>query len=320
MTIGIGIIGTGSIADDCHAPAVKALEGLTLRGVLSRNTATGISFLKKHAGPDSAAYTEIDSFLADDRIEAVIIASPDRLHAPHALACLLAKKHVLLEKPMAISCADAESLVSTAQTTNRRLAVGFHLRQHAGHRALHKKVTEEKSLGTIRHIRAMWAFPQQNADNWRTGKDLGKWWSLAAVGAHCLDLVRWLANDDDDWSSFSSITANNVWVGPHDETAIIAAQLRSGPTVEVVSSVQFGPRSCLEIYGTNGSAICENTFGRRGAGAITLNGETLDFAVESPFVEQLRQLKQGIETGLDACADGTIGLRNVKDLLLVQDL
>jgi 1,5-anhydro-D-fructose reductase (1,5-anhydro-D-mannitol-forming) len=320
MELRVGIIGTGSIADDCHAPAVSAVDGLSLSAVVSRQEASGRAFLNRHQAARGQVFDSVEGMCAADAVDLVIIASPDRLHASQAALCLEAGKHVLLEKPMAVSLSEAERLVALAEEKNRKLAVGFHLRHHNGHKALFDRVVAKKEIGQIRHIRSIWAFPQPNDENWRAKTELGKWWSLAAVGSHCIDIARWFSEDMDEWLSFNSTVARNLWGGPHDETAMIAAQLKCGTTVDAMSSVQIGPYSRLEIFGSDGTAFCDDTFGRKGAGRIAVNGEALEFKVEPPFVEQLRQFRRSIDGAEEPCADGAVGLRNVRDLIKIQDV
>lgn len=309
----IGIIGTGNIAATAHAPAIAAIPEATLVAVLSRDQITGSDFLQKHGDGGGDAYTTLENFVADPNIDLVIICSPDRLHFEQAKACLLAGKHVLLEKPLTTSESEAAELVQIAQDKELVLAVGFHLRSHVGHRLLFEAV-RGGAIGKLRHVRTIWAFPQKHDSNWRAKGELTNWWSLSAVGSHCIDLVRWFAQDQDDWGQFSTTIANNVWHGPNDETAVVTAQLASGPTVEVVSSVQFGPFNRIELFGDRGSVICEGTMGREGAGTISINGQSLAFDPVVPFVEQLHDIIHCIETSKTPRAGGEVGLRSVKDL------
>jgi len=314
--IKIGIISTGGIADTAHAPAINAVEGTFLAAVLSRDESKGRDFLQKHGSETGNVHTSLEAFVDDPDIDLAVICSPDGLHAQQAKACLKAGKHVLLEKPMALSLEDATELVELAEQNNLKLAVGFHLRSHNGHLALRQRIVEQEEIGAVRHIRAIWAFLQSDDSNWRAKDELTKWWSLSAVGSHCIDLTRWFGNDQDDWKSFSVTTANNLWDGPHDETAIITGQLQSGSTVEIVSSVQFGPYNRIEIFGETGMAVCESTMGRDGGGEIRINNELVPFEIEAPFINQLKDMTECIRTGKDPRANGLAGVRSVKDLLL----
>src|SRR5882724_399140 len=271
LSVGIGIIGTGNIADNGHAPAIKELAGVKLVAVLSRDQIRGREFLAKHHSLDAVVHTSLQSFASDPTIDIAIVCSPDRLHVSHVAACLEAEKNVLVEKPLTTSLEDAQMLVKLADAKNLTLATGFHLRSHVGHRALYARIADGKEIGSLRHIRVIWGFPQADDSNWRAREYLALWWSLAAVGSHCIDLVRWFGSDMKDWKQFFSVISNDVWHGPHDETAMIAGQFSSGVTVEIVSSVQFGPYTRIELFGNKGTAICEDTLGRKGAGDITIN-------------------------------------------------
>ena len=315
--LGVGIIGTGGIANTAHAPAITILDRTELVAVLSRDEERGKAFLDQHSAQDATAHTLLNSFVDDQRIDLVIVCSPDSLHAEQAEACLNNGKHVLVEKPMTIDTNQANAIVSLANEKHLTLSTGFHLRSHNGHQLLHEKLLDHGDIGNVRHIRATWAFPQQDDSNWRAKEDLTKWWSLSAVGSHCIDLVRWFADDMEDWNSFKSVTANNIWSGPHDETTVIAAQTRSGITAEIVSSVQFGPYNRLEIFGDKGFAVCEGTMGREGAGKISINGSAIEFEVHNPYVSQLSDVVECMETGKNPRANGLVGLRSVKDLSLV---
>ena len=148
----IGIIGSGGLADQWLAPAFAGLDGACLWSVLSRDIKSATAFAVKHGlKAQQPAFDNIDSFLADPELDAVIIASPDTLHASQALACVKAGKHVLVEKPMTTSSADAQSLIAAAAAANVRLAVGYHLRFHAGHRLLRQAIIDGK-LGAVRHM------------------------------------------------------------------------------------------------------------------------------------------------------------------------
>ncbi len=318
-TIGVGIIGTGSIANSCHGPVVNAVKDTSLVAVLSRDESKGKEFLIKCGEGNSTTHTSLDSFLRDPNIAVVIICSPDRLHAEQALACLKAGKHVLIEKPMATNGEDAQELVKLADAKNLTLAVGFHLRSHNGHRELYSRVVEKKEIGELRHIRAVWAFPLPDDSNWRAKSDLGKWWSLAAVGAHCIDLTRWFGDDMNDWKQFAPVISTDLYNGPHDETAVIAGQLSSGTTVEIVSTIKFGPYQRVELFGSEGIALCENTLGRVGGGEVTINNNRVEFEPVVPFINQLEDIVESIRTGNKPRANGLIGLRSVKDLLLAHD-
>jgi len=313
--IGVGIIGTGGIADTAHAPAVESNTRTELRAVLSRSTESGEAFKRKHGSNSTKIYQHIEDFLTDKDVQLIIICSPDGSHYSQALASLKAGKHVLLEKPMTTSVEEAQILCDISTKNNLLLAMGFHIRAHQGLRLLKEKLQTENVIGDIRHIRVIWAFPQKDDSNWRTKEEFTKWWSLSAVGSHCLDIARWFTNDMEEWQKFNSIISNNIWGGPHDESAQINAQFQNGITADIMSSVQFGPYNRIEIFGENGIVLCDGVLGREGTGSISINGQNLEYQTTNPFSTQLDRVIDSLESGMKPFAEATDGLRGVEDLV-----
>ena len=315
--IRIGIIGTGSIADDQHAPAISNIKNAELVAVLSRDEKKGKSFLKKHLSRNGTVHTSLKSFSSDSNIDLVIICSPDKLHYTQALACLKSKKHVLIEKPFSTKIRDGIKLEKLANKNNLILKTGFHLRYHNGHSKLYDEIVNKKVLGKLRHIRILWAFHMKNNTNWRAKQEVGKWWSLSAIGAHCIDLTRWYGQDMNDWKQFNSTISTDIYKGPHDETAIISGEFKSGVTVEITSTIQFGPYAMLEIFGEKGYATCKDTLSRNGGGEIYINNKKLNFKTENPFKNQLSNIIKLINSNEKTSSESNSnsGSRSVKDLL-----
>jgi predicted dehydrogenase len=310
----IGIIGTGGIAKASHGPALKRLRGAGLHSVLSRDRERAEDFARNYGAMSTApAHTELSHFLADPDLDAVLIASPDRLHAPQAIAAMRAGKHVLVEKPMATSMPEAREMVRTAAEEKVHLGVAFHLRWHAGHRKLREAILAG-ALGQLSHIRVHWTF-LADPTNWRTGMQLGRWWSLAANGPHCVDLTHWFGSEAGEVVEAHAVIARERHRGPHDETALSALRFENGLTADITTSVLFESESRLELYGTKGSAQCVATLGRHGSGRIFLNGEPLFFEPESPFLGELQDFVGAIHHGSKPEVDGEAGLENTRILL-----
>jgi len=186
------MIGTGRIADTRLAPALSLVEDAVLWSVLSRDPGRGAAFAARHGAlAPRPAHDHLGRLLEDPDLDGVIIATPDGLHAEQALAALEAGKHVLVEKPMATRVAGAVAMVEAAAVRDLRLGVAYHLRWHAGHRLMARRI-REGLLGELRHARVQWTWPAQDDANWRAHDEVGRWWSLAGVGTHCLDLIRWI--------------------------------------------------------------------------------------------------------------------------------
>jgi predicted dehydrogenase len=313
MTVRFAVIGPGNIADKRLAPALRSLPGAELWSVLSRDAARAREFATRHgASSPNPAHTDLATLLADPALDAVIIASPDRLHAEQTLMAARAGKHVFVEKPMAADVADARAMVQACRDADVRLGVAYHLRWHSGHRRLAGQV-HNGALGELRHMRVQWTYRAEDAANWRASSEVGRWWSLAGVGTHAIDLVRWMMQPTcGEVVEVSSLCTRAVFKGPHDETAVVAMRLASGATAEVVTSVLFDSTSMVEIYGKSASAACEGTLGPHGKGRIRIRGAELPFTPEDPYAGELADFVAAIREGRAPEVDGNEGLRNVE--------
>ena len=316
MTMNIAMLGTGRIADQHLAPAITEVEGARLWSVLSRDIGRGREFAERHhAESANAVHTELDSLLADENLDAVLIATPDKLHAPQAIAAARAGKHVLTEKPMATDLVEAQAMVEACDKAGVTLAVAYHLRWHAGHRKLAEAVHAGR-LGTVRHMRVQWTFLAQDDQNWRATSEVGRWWGLAGVGTHCLDQVRWFMQPScGEIVVQKNLISREVWKGPHDETALVSLAFESGATAEICSSVLFNAPKRMEIYASDTYAVCDDTLGPHGAGAVSIGGEPIDYEVVDPYAGEIADFVAAVRDGRSPEVDGREGYRNVATLV-----
>ena len=316
MTVNIAMIATGGIADSQLAPALALSPGAQLWSVYSRDQDRAAAFAAKHEAAAAApAFDDYDALLADPDLDAVLIASPDKLHTDQAVRAARAGKHILTEKPMATDRDGAAAMVAEAADAGVKLAVAYHMRWHMGHRALHDAV-QAGQFGTPRHMRIMWPTPARNADGWRANADVGRWWSLAAVGTHCLDQIRWFMRPQcGEVTAMESIINRQIFNGPNDETAVLAIQFENGSTAELCSSVLFqGPRR-MEVYCSDGWAICDETLGPHGEGRIDTQNGAYAYTAANPYVGEIDDFVAAVRDNRPPEVDGTEGAANV-DLLL----
>lgn len=314
--LNIAMIATGGIADKQLAPALSAAPNAQLWSVLSRDKSRAAAFAGKHeAAAPSPAHDDLDALLADPDLDAVLIASPDKLHADQAIRAAHAGKHILTEKPMATNREGARAMVAAADSAGVRLGIAYHMRWHTGHRALFE-AAQNGAFGTLRHMRVHWPTPAQNAEGWRAKADVGRWWALAAVGTHCLDQIRWFMRPAcGEITMAHSVINRAAYGGPHDEVAVTAYQFENGSTAELCVSVLYnGPRS-MEIFGSDGYAVCTETLGPHGEGGIETHEGAFDYTPANPYVGEIEDFAAAIREGRAPEVDGAEGAANV-DLLL----
>jgi 1,5-anhydro-D-fructose reductase (1,5-anhydro-D-mannitol-forming) len=316
MTLKLALIGTGGIAEKELLPALLAQPDACLWSVLSRDPGRAQDVATRFdARSPQAAYSDLDALLADPELDAVLIATPDKLHAAQTLAAAKAGKHVLTEKPMATESADARAMVRACAEAHVRLGIAYHMRWHAGHRRL-AEMAHAGGFGELRHMRLQWARRHASDANWRARAEVGRWWSLAGVGTHCVDQVRWFMSPScGEVKTVRSVIDNSVWGSPHDETAVVALQFDNGATAEICTSVLFDAPRRMELYGSEGHAICDGTLGPEGDGAIVTHDGTLDYTPINPYVAEIADFVAAVREARDPEVAGAEGARNVEILL-----
>ncbi len=189
--IGAAVIGTGFIGT-VHVEALRRI-GVNVRGILGSTPERGVARAEALNVP--RAYGSLDEVLADPSVDVVHVTSPNHLHVPQSSAILAAGRHVVCEKPLALTAAESAGLVRQAAVSGRVNAVNFNIRfypllQHV------REVVAGGELGDVRfvtgHYFQDWLLHDTDW-NWRL--EPGKGGALRAVGdigSHWLDLMAFV--------------------------------------------------------------------------------------------------------------------------------
>lgn len=193
--IGIGIIGCGRIAQERHLPEYAQNQHAQVIGVYDLNGARAKAIAKEYG---VKCYADLEDLLGDQRIDAVSVCSANTAHAQHTIRALRAGKHVLCEKPMAMTRRDCEEMVSVATEQDQFLMVDQNQRLAAGH-IKGRELIETGEIGKV--LTFMTTFGHGGPETWTIdpGKDI--WFFdkkravmgvLADLGIHKVDLVQYL--------------------------------------------------------------------------------------------------------------------------------
>lgn len=195
--IGIGLIGTG-FARSAQAPAFRVCEGAELVAVCSGRYENAQKVAEEFAIPHPCQdYLEL---LSLPEVSLVVLSTPPALHCQIALAALEAGKHVICEKPMAMSVAEARLMCEAARSRPRQLAIIDHeLRFNPTWRRM-KELVDAGFLGELHHVQVLissgFRHSAQRPWNWWSQRHAGGG-LLGALGSHAIDAIRWLFGEID---------------------------------------------------------------------------------------------------------------------------
>jgi predicted dehydrogenase len=259
-----GVIGAGGIARRKTIPGMVAAPNIQLEAVMD---VAKIDEIAAQFGV-AKAYTTVEELLADPAIQAVYIASPVYLHLEQIRACAAAGKHVLCEKPLTLTSAEAEEAVAVCKRQKVFLQEGYMMKFHGAHQAI-KRLIDQGQLGKITYIRAQlscWYPPVAGA--WRQDPAQGGGGSLIDMATHLYDLLDYFAGPIRRVVAF---TGNLVQDYRSEDAATTLLELADGghATVDTFFCVpDEASRTRLEIYGSQGSIFSEGTIGQSQGGQM----------------------------------------------------
>ena len=254
--IGIGILGCGNVAA-IHAEAIGHVPGLRLVAVCSRSSASARKLGDRFHVP---WHTDMEQFLANPSLQAVSICTPSGTHS--ALGCPAARrgKHVLVEKPIDISLAQADSLIQACEQAGVCLGVSLQSRFLDAPRILKDAIDAGrlgKPVSASAYIKWYRSAEYYRAASWRGTLNLDGGGALINQAIHTVDLLRWMIGPVEALSAFSARRIHNQIDG--EDTLVAALRFCSGAlgVIEAGTSIYPGFKRRLEISGAGGTAILD---------------------------------------------------------------
>lgn len=192
----IGIIGCGGIANGKHMPALKNQHELAEMVAFCDLIVEKAEKAAKDFGtPDAKVYTDYKALLEDKSIDVIHVCTPNRSHCEITVDALESGKHVMCEKPMAKTYADAQKMLEAAKRTGKKLTIGYQNRFRPDS-LLIKKAIDNDELGDIYYAKAH-AIRRRAVPTW--GVFLNEYEQgggpLIDIGTHALDLTLWMMNN-----------------------------------------------------------------------------------------------------------------------------
>lgn len=248
--IRIGMIGLGKMGLS-HLAIVRAHPGVNLVAACD-STAYLTDVLSKHAG--LKCYADFDKMLAEEQLDAVLVATPSKLHASMVQKALEKGLHVFCEKPFVLDVKDGERLVALADSKSLVTQVGYHYR-FVGAFQEAARIVNSGALGTIHHVRAEAYGPvvlRQKGGTWRSAKSEGGG-ALYDYACHAIDLVNFVAGTPN---SVGGVVRHGVFSRDVEDEVYCSLYYANGASGQLCvnwSDESFRKMSTkISVWGTNG--------------------------------------------------------------------
>jgi 1,5-anhydro-D-fructose reductase (1,5-anhydro-D-mannitol-forming) len=321
--LGWGLIGASDIARTRMIDAIRAQPDSEVVAVMSSQNERAQRYAADLQIPH--AYDSLDTMLDDPGVDVVYISTTNELHAQQTLAAARASKHVLCEKPLALSLDDARAMRAACQAAGVVLGTNHHLRNAATHRTL-RRLIAEGAIGTPLAARVFHAvYLPPRLQGWRLSKPEAGAGVILDITVHDADTLRFVL--DDEVTAVVALAAQQGLAAGALEDAVMGV-MRFGRGVLAQFHDAFTIKHALtglEVHGTDGSLIGEHVMTQEpenGRVFLRHNGTVEEIDVgerENLYVRAVRSFNQSVRGAGQPAATGVDGIRSLAIGLAVQE-
>jgi predicted dehydrogenase len=283
----VALIGSGWI-QDFHARGVLASPGAELVAVANHREESARALAERHGIPEVS--TDWRSLVGRGDVDAVVVATPNALHAEQSIAFLGAGTHVLVEKPMAVSVAECDAMIAAARASDASLMVAHCWRFRNEVLAMRDRIASGE-LGEIVKTRGYGVHEAWGPQGWFVDPTLAGGGALVDMGVHAIDTARFVLGDPTPDRVCAAIGTRYGTYAVDDDAILLIGW--SNGTNSVVESGWWHPHkegmeADTEVYGTEGYA---RIFPREEP------YEGYDHGAQPMYTAQIREFLGAIEEG-----------------------
>jgi 1,5-anhydro-D-fructose reductase (1,5-anhydro-D-mannitol-forming) len=309
MSIRWGLIGASTIARQFMIGAIRAQPDCEIAAVMSSSAERATAYAGENG--IQLAVGDLDALLGSD-IDAVYISTTNELHLEQALAAIKAGKHVLCEKPLALTSADARAMVAAAGDAGIVLGTNHHLRNAGAHRAMRDAVAAGRIGKPIAARVFHSVFLPENLQGWRITRPEAGGGVVLDITVHDADTLRFVLGDDPAEVSCFTQSAGMAGGGLEDG-AMCVWRFKSGLIAQSHEgfTTKFAGTG-FEVHGSEGSLIATNVMTQKPDGSVLLRTaqgeEQLSFDREDLYVRSVRRFHAAIRGQGQPSASGEDGI------------
>jgi predicted dehydrogenase len=306
-----GIVGTGAMAERFLQAVEGKAKGVVFVAAHDLNPEMRESFAQKH--PDIRCYADYSRMLADPEVEAVYIATPVFAHMSLSVEAANRGKHVLCEKPMALTLQECTAMVTAARENGVVLQIAYMMRYHPAHQYIREKIASG-SLGRIQFVhleRTAFSdfktpdFPSNR--KWFVDKSKSGGGAFMDLGSHLLDLLIYLMGDDIVDCKLSAPMDADLGV---ELSGLACLKFKKGALATVYASWEVPLHDNLvQVYGEKASIQAVRTIGPYTDGQVSRIEGSQRLSVDIPhinhYVSEVEHFQNCVRDGTEPLTSGT---------------
>lgn len=318
--IRFGVIGAGWIAQEAFLPAVRQTGNAEVTAIVSGNAEKARRLAEFHGIADVYEYAEFDAMAASGKVDAVYVATPNSSHREYAVRAARHGLHALVEKPLATSMADAQSMIAAAKAAGVLLMTAYRLHNDPATFRVAEMISQG-IIGDPRFFSSAFAF-QSAPDNHRL--KASHWGGpLQDLGVYCLNAARHVFRENPLRAfSSSSFGRNDPRFREVEEGVAVTLEFSHGRMAQFYAGFGADAVDWFQVAGTKGSISLHNAYRFDVARRLTLmrndEAEVTDFAKTDNFSGMIAYFADCIRRGEVPLADGAEGLADMVAMIAIE--
>jgi predicted dehydrogenase len=319
--VGFAVVALGRLSVEEIMPAFAQTAKCKLTALVSGSPDKMKSLGARYGiGEDSLySYDSFDTISQNENVQVIYIVLPNSMHKEFVMRAAAAKKHVLCEKPMATSTADAEAMIAACADARVKLMIAYRCRYQPHHLEVIKRA-QSGAFGPIKLVEAINGQNQGDPEQWRLRKAMAGGGAMPDVGIYCLNAARAVIGEEPiEIEAQIYTTPNDPRFREVEESVNWLMKFPSGAMANLSTSYGIHRASRLAVNMDGGSLVLDNAFPYQGQRLHLIKAEgrvdtdtTIDVAVKNHFASEMDHMAECVLSDARPNTPGEEGLQDLK--------
>lgn len=311
--LGIALVGLGNYSTNQLAPALTETEHCYLAGIVTGTKEKEKIWAEKYNIPDKNIYNygNFESIASNDDIDIIYVVLPNSMHAEFTIKAAKAGKHVICEKPMAVSVDECNAMIKACKDNNVKLSIGYRLQFSPYHKKI-MSLSKEKPFGKVTYVSSQFGFKIGDPTQWRLKKSLAGGGALMDVGIYCIQAARYTYGQEPVALTAQEFKTDTKKFKEVDETITWQMEFPDGSISNHTTSYAFGTNHLI-VSAEKARAIIMPAYGYGGLKG-SVNDEVLDFDAPNQQAVQMDKFALNVLENTESIIPGEEGLKDQKVL------
>ncbi|TDS20826.1 glucose-fructose oxidoreductase [Maribacter caenipelagi] len=314
--LGVALVGLGSYSTYQLAPSLLETEYCYLAGIVTGTKDKEALWQEKYNIPKKNVYNydNFDTILNNEDIDVVYVVLPNSMHADFCIRAAKAGKHVICEKPMAVSVEECDDIINACKENNVKLSVGYRMQSDLYTHEV-KKYVKEKTFGDVLFVSSDAGYISKgNPDQWRLDKSLSGGGALMNMGVYAIQTSIYGTGQNPISVSAQEFSTRPEYFKDTDETITAQFKFDNGAVAHMMTSHNANGNR-LKCHCSKGWFELDPAHSYGPISGRTSNGNTLEFPFKKQQALQMDDFSKHILLGTKNVAPGEMGKR---DMIIVE--